>query len=184
MPVTVARGLSGSPSGTCWAMPWLCVPRISSAAVTCGVAFLASGRDDHRHVPAVRLPVITRTASWLRLSQREETWKIAEILLLRHQLAVLQRRQPRRPDLDWADRALHATLLAVIPKGAPLRAAAAGIPGHDRALAPRHRPPPLGRQVHPRQAGKAWPPAATSGPWSSGWPGRTPAGATAGSTAS
>ena len=35
-----------------------------------------------------------------------------EILLLRHQLAVLQRRQPRRPNLDWADRAL----LAVIPK--------------------------------------------------------------------
>ena len=60
--------------------------------------------------------LITRTASWLWLSQREETWKIAEILLLRHQLTVLQRRQPRRPDLDWADRALHATLLAVIPK--------------------------------------------------------------------
>src|SRR6266567_2277532 len=60
--------------------------------------------------------LITRTASWLRLSQREETWKTAEILLLRHQLAVLQRRQRRRPDLDWADRALHATLLAVIPK--------------------------------------------------------------------
>ena len=35
---------------------------------------------------------------------------------LRHQLAVLQRRQPRRPNLDWADRALFATLLAVIPK--------------------------------------------------------------------
>src|SRR6185312_13427749 len=68
------------------------------------------------HVPAVRLPPITRTASWPRLSQCEETWKIAEILLLRHQLAVLQRRQPRRPHLDWADRALHATLLAVIPK--------------------------------------------------------------------
>jgi transposase len=37
-------------------------------------------------------------------------------LILRHQLAVLQRRQPRRPDLDWADRALLATLLGVIPK--------------------------------------------------------------------
>ena len=60
--------------------------------------------------------LITRTASWLRLSRREETWKTAEILILRHQLAVLQRRQPRRPDLDWADRALLATLLAVIPK--------------------------------------------------------------------
>jgi hypothetical protein len=60
--------------------------------------------------------LITRTASWLRLSQREETWKIAEILLLRHQLAVVERRRPRRPDVDWAGRALHATLLAVIPK--------------------------------------------------------------------
>jgi putative transposase len=60
--------------------------------------------------------LFTRMASWLRLSRREETWRTAEILLLRHQLAVLQRRQPRRPDLDWADRALLATLLAVIPK--------------------------------------------------------------------
>src|SRR5215468_9795737 len=60
--------------------------------------------------------LITRTASWLRLSQREEAWKTAEILILRHQLAVLQRRQPRRPDLNWADRALMATLLSVIPK--------------------------------------------------------------------
>jgi hypothetical protein len=36
-------------------------------------------------------------------------------LILRHQLAVLQRRQPRRPKLNWADRALLATLLSVIP---------------------------------------------------------------------
>jgi putative transposase len=60
--------------------------------------------------------LITRLTSWLRLSQREESWKTAEILILRHQLAVLQRRQPRRPDLNWADRALIATLLGVIPK--------------------------------------------------------------------
>jgi putative transposase len=60
--------------------------------------------------------LITRTASWLRLSRREETWKTAGILILRHQLTVLQRRQPGRPDLDWADRAWIATLLAVIPK--------------------------------------------------------------------
>jgi putative transposase len=58
----------------------------------------------------------TRAASWLRLSRREETWKTAEILILRHQLTVLQRRQPRRPNLTWADRALLATLLSVIPK--------------------------------------------------------------------
>jgi putative transposase len=58
----------------------------------------------------------TWVASWLRLSRREETWKTAEILLLRHQLAVLQRRQPRRPKLTWADRALLVALLSVIPK--------------------------------------------------------------------
>ena len=57
----------------------------------------------------------TRLTAWLRLVRREEAWKTAEILILRHQLTVLQR-QPRRPDPDWADRALPATLLAVIPK--------------------------------------------------------------------
>ena len=60
--------------------------------------------------------LITRTASWLRLSRREEAWQTAEILLLRHQLTVLQRRQPHRPSLNWADRALLASLVAVIPK--------------------------------------------------------------------
>jgi putative transposase len=58
----------------------------------------------------------TRAASWLRLSRRDEAWKTAEILTLRHQLAVLQRRQPRRPKLTWADRTLLLTLLGLIPK--------------------------------------------------------------------
>ena len=58
----------------------------------------------------------TRVAAGLRLSRREETWKTAEILILRHQLAVLQRRQTRRPKLNWADGALLATLLGVLPK--------------------------------------------------------------------
>src|SRR6266566_7138994 len=60
--------------------------------------------------------LITRTASWLRLSQRREIWLIAEILILRHQLTVLQERQPCRLKLTWADRALLAILLGVIPK--------------------------------------------------------------------
>jgi|SRR5450759_1183221 putative transposase len=60
--------------------------------------------------------LITRVAAGLRLSRREEMWKTAEILILRHQLSVLQRRQPRRPKLDWADRAMLAALLGVIPK--------------------------------------------------------------------
>src|SRR5207253_5511947 len=57
----------------------------------------------------------TRLTAWPRLARHEETWKTAEILILRHQLAVLQRRQPRRPTLNWADRALLATPLGVIP---------------------------------------------------------------------
>jgi transposase len=60
--------------------------------------------------------LITRVITWLRLSRREETWKTAEILLLRHQLTVLRRHQACRPKLTWADRALLATLLGVIPK--------------------------------------------------------------------
>ena len=60
--------------------------------------------------------LITRLAAWLRLSRREEAWKTAEMLILHHQLAVLQRQQPRRPNLTWADRALLTTLLSVLPK--------------------------------------------------------------------
>ena len=56
----------------------------------------------------------TRVVAGLRLSRREEAWQITEILILRHQLAV-PRRQPRRPKLNWADRALLAILLGVIP---------------------------------------------------------------------
>jgi putative transposase len=60
--------------------------------------------------------LITRVPTWLQLSRRQEAWQTAEILILRHQLAILQRRQPRRPHLTWADRALLAALLSVIPK--------------------------------------------------------------------
>jgi putative transposase len=60
--------------------------------------------------------LITRVTTWLQLSRRQEAWQTAEILILRHQLAILQRRQPRRPHLTWADRALLAALLSVIPK--------------------------------------------------------------------
>src|ERR1017187_6713446 len=93
--------------------------------------------------------LITRLAAGLRLSRRAETWKTAEILLLRHQLAVLQRRQPRRPKLNWADRALLAALLSVIPKAR--RQSLRLLVTPDTILRWRHRPPPLGRQVHARQ---------------------------------
>ena len=53
---------------------------------------------------------------WLRLSRREESWKSAEILLLRHQLTVLRRQQSARPKTTWADRAFFAVLFAVVPR--------------------------------------------------------------------
>ena len=73
----------------------LCVPRISSAALTSRVA-LPAGQPVRitDHLPAVRVPPDHAVAAWLRLSRRKEARKTAEILILRHQLAVLQR-QPK-----------------------------------------------------------------------------------------
>ena len=56
--------------------------------------------------------LITRLAAWLRLSRREETWKTARILILRHQPAILQRLQARRPDLNRAGRPCSRRLSA------------------------------------------------------------------------
>jgi putative transposase len=59
---------------------------------------------------------ISRLFGWLQLSRRSESWKSAEILLLRHQLTFLQRQVAARPKMSWADRAFIALLLDVIPK--------------------------------------------------------------------
>ena len=60
--------------------------------------------------------LITKLFAWLRLSHRDESWKTAEILLLRHQLTVVQRQVHSRPKITWADRALIAVLLDVLPR--------------------------------------------------------------------
>src|ERR1035437_1146291 len=118
----------------------------------------------------------TRLAARLRLSRREETWKPAEILILRHQLAVLQRRQPRRPKLNWADRALLAALLGVIPKA---RRHGLRLVGTPEPLLRWHRDIIRHRRAARSTRGKPGrPPARTSGPSSSGWPATTPNGAT------
>ena len=123
----------------------------------------------------------TRLAAWLRLARRDETWNTAEVLILRHQLAVLQRRQPRRPRLDWAARALIASLLAVIPKAC--RRGLRLLVTPDTILR-WHRDIVRRRWAARSIRGKTGRPATRRNirAWSTGWPARTPAGATAGST--
>ena len=51
---------------------------------------------------------------WIVLRTRSDTIKDIEILVLRQELAVLQRRTPR-PRMSWTDRALIAALTRLLP---------------------------------------------------------------------
>jgi len=62
--------------------------------------------------------MFVRLAGWLALLARSTASKDAELLVLRHEVAVLRRQHPR-PNLDWADRAILAALARLVPK--PLR---------------------------------------------------------------
>src|ERR1700733_3348487 len=64
--------------------------------------------------------IVTRAVSLLGLSRREVWWKDAEILILRHQLAVALREQPRaHARLTWPDRAWLGLLAGALPAGRP-----------------------------------------------------------------
>jgi putative transposase len=62
--------------------------------------------------------MLVRVLSWLVLLARSDTAKDAEILILRHEVAVLRRTNPR-PTLTWLDRAILSALSRLLP--APLR---------------------------------------------------------------
>ena len=58
--------------------------------------------------------IMIRVFGWLVLLGRGQASKDAEIMVLRHEVAVL-RRQVTRPEPDWADRTILAALARLLP---------------------------------------------------------------------
>ena len=58
--------------------------------------------------------IFSQLLGWLTLLGRTSSTKDIELLVLRHEVAVLRRTNPK-PRLDWADRALFAGLIRRLP---------------------------------------------------------------------
>ncbi|WP_243983255.1 helix-turn-helix domain-containing protein [Streptomyces sp. NEAU-YJ-81] len=59
--------------------------------------------------------ITVRLLSWFVLLGRSSASKDVELLVLRHEVAVLRRGTPR-PRLDWADRAILTALVRLLPR--------------------------------------------------------------------
>ncbi|MEX5637585.1 hypothetical protein [Parafrankia sp. FMc2] len=77
--------------------------------------------------------IFARVCGWLVLLGGSSASKNIELLVLRHEVAVLRRTQSK-PRWDWADRAVLAALMRRLPK--TLRAHRLVTPGDRPAVAP------------------------------------------------
>ena len=83
-----------------------------------GVAIIgAGGRGAHSHLP-IYTKLLDTEILWVVDADENRghtAAKDAEILVLRHQLAVLQRQAPR-PRFTWSDRAIVSALARLVPR--------------------------------------------------------------------
>jgi hypothetical protein len=93
--------------------------------------------------------IFVRLCGWLVLLGRSSASKNAELLVLRHEIAVLRRTNPR-PRLDWADRAVMAALIRYLPRMLRAHRLSPRVPycGGIAAWSPGHGP------IRPARAGR------------------------------
>jgi len=92
--------------------------------------------------------VFVRLTGWMALLARSAASKDAELLVLRQEVAVLRRQNPK-PKLDWADRMVVAALARLLPR--PLRMSRLVTPD---PLLRWHRRLVRWRWTYPRRAGR------------------------------